>query len=64
MILLNARQPSAPLCWCSAPATYAVPVAQSIDGPLSEQTAVMSDGTPGLLVCDEHVDRDGYEALA
>lgn len=55
-------QPTAPqqVCWCGAPATYLVPVDPEVTTP----TARMSDGQPALAVCDQHMDRDGYEALA
>lgn len=49
----------APACWCGDPATYAVPV----DPAITAATVTFEDGTPGLAVCDGHVDRDGYEAL-
>ena len=46
-------------CWCLDPATYRVPV----DPEISNPNTTMSDGEPGLLVCEKHMDKDGYEAL-
>ncbi len=47
-------------CWCHAPATHRVPVDPCVTNPNTR----MSDGEPGMNVCADHVDRDGFEASA
>ena len=47
------------VCWCGEPASYRVPV----DPQVTKPNGPMSDGQPGILVCESHVDRDGYESL-
>lgn len=46
-------------CWCGEPATYLVPV----DPQVSNPNARMADAQPGMGVCEEHMDRDGYEPI-
>jgi hypothetical protein len=48
-----------PPCWCDAIALYRVPVDICVSNP----NTTMSDGQPGMTVCAEHVDRDGYEPV-
>jgi hypothetical protein len=44
-------------CWCGETGTYLVPV----DPEVTDPTHKMRNGSPALLVCDDHMDRDGYE---
>lgn len=55
----RAQRVASGTCWCGKPAAYKVPVDPEVTNPNTE----MGDGQPGLLVCEEHMDKDGYEKV-